>query len=129
MIGRLKKRREYLAVAATEKRFVTPSMVLQYRVNPDEQAPALVGFTVTKKMGNAVARNRIRRRLKEVARLVMPEMARAGHEYVVVGRQNAKELPFPALIKEFKFALGRVNNGVSATPRPDGYKGKKRKIK
>ena len=59
--------------------------------------PPRFGFTATKKLGNAVTRNRIRRRLKEAVRLVAPGAARAGCDYVLIAREAAATRPFAAL--------------------------------
>ena len=53
-----------------------------------------VGFTVSKKVGNAVERNRVRRRLREVVRLSPPARMRPGHDYVLIGRRAALNAPF-----------------------------------
>ena len=68
-----------------------PGFVLQAApVPPEFSVPAIqVGFTVSRRVGNAVVRNRVRRRLREVARLVMPGRARSDLDYVLVGRQAA----------------------------------------
>ncbi len=68
------------------------------------------GFTVTKKLGNAVMRNRIRRRLKAALCLAIPGRARAGFDYVVVARPAAANQPFPEMVKELELAFGRVHH-------------------
>ena len=79
--------------------------------------PAIrVGFTVSRKVGNAVARNRVRRRLREVARLVMPGQARPDLDYVLVGRQAALARDFAALRQELLEALKRLKALAVATP-------------
>ena len=68
---RLKRRAEFLRVAAKGAKSAMPGLVLQAR-RRDDSGPARLGFTVTKKVGGAVVRNRVRRRLKEAARAVVP---------------------------------------------------------
>ncbi len=70
-----------------------------------------VGFTVSKKVGNAAERNRVRRRLREVVRLAPQAPMRPGYDYVLIGRRAALELPFDRLIEDFGRALGRVHAG------------------
>src|SRR5258708_38226079 len=67
---------------------------------PASQAAIRVGFTVPRKVGNAVVRNRVRRRLREAARLVMPGQARPDLDYVLVGRQATLARDFIALRQE-----------------------------
>ncbi len=68
------------------------------------------GFTVSRKVGNAVERNRVRRRLREIVRLSDAERMRRGHDYVLVGRRAALELPFARMAQDFEGALRRLND-------------------
>ena len=79
-VTRLKRRREFLAVAATGRRWVTPAFVLQVgpRAAAGQDPEIGLGFTASRRVGKAVARNRARRRLAEAARKVLPGAARAG---------------------------------------------------
>lgn len=83
----LRKRSEFLA-AAKGRRQGTPSFLLQ-AINRGDDGPARVGFTCSKKVGNAVVRNRAKRRLREAARLCLPDLGHAGWDYVLVGRPDA----------------------------------------
>ncbi len=67
-----------------------------------------VGFTVTKKVGNAVVRNRIRRRLKEAARLLLAERSLTGADLVLIGRSGTRGRPFRALQDDLRRAIGRA---------------------
>ena len=95
-----------------------PGFVLQTAPIPsDLSSPAIrVGFTVSRKVGNAVIRNRVRRRLREVARLVIPGQARPDLDYVLVGRQGALARDFVALREELFDALKRLKALAVATP-------------
>jgi ribonuclease P protein component len=84
-IGRLKRRSEFLAVAAAQHKAVAPGVVLQILARETDGAPRF-GFTATKTIGNSVQRNRARRRLREAARLIGPRVARTGHDYVLIAR-------------------------------------------
>ena len=100
-VGRLKSRPQFLFVREGEKRR-GPLFLLEVRDRqaPDEQPR--VGFTVTKKHGNAVERNRMRRRLKEAVRLSAGFAMEPGHDYVVVARRDVLQAPFEKLAAELK---------------------------
>lgn len=95
-----------------------PGFVLQAAPVPlDLTLPAIrVGFTVSRKVGNAVVRNRVRRRLREAARLEIPDQARPDLDYVLVGRQAALSREFSALRQELHEALKRLKALAVATP-------------
>ncbi len=104
----LKKRPDFLA-AARGRREVTPGFVLQAR-NRGEDGPARVGFTCSKKVGNAVARNRAKRRLREIARLVLPSHARPGWDYVLIGRAGTTATrDFIQLQADLRAALAKLH--------------------
>jgi ribonuclease P protein component len=106
---RLRQRTDFLA-AATGSKAPAAAFVLQTRKRTDE-GPIRFGFTVSKKVGNAVERNRVRRRLREMVRLAGYERMRAGHDYVLVGRRAALRLPFSRMMLDFEGALRRVHAG------------------
>lgn len=108
---RLKKRAEFLAVARGS-RSARRGFVLQALGRPEAEAPPRVGFTVTKKVGNAVERNRIRRRLREVVRLHGPAHADPGTDYVVVGRREALSLSFATLVEDFASATKQARKAA-----------------
>ncbi len=110
---RLRHRPDFLR-AARALRQGTPGFLVQARCRAaGEPAPAQavrIGFTCSKKLGNAVARNRARRRLREVARAVMPSAARPGWDYVLVGRPEATlTRPFADLLADLARALRRLH--------------------
>jgi ribonuclease P protein component len=108
-LGRLPNRRDFLRVQAG-RRCAMPGFVLQVAPAPTDLAlPAIrVGFTVSRKVGNAVVRNRVRRRLREAAREVIPGRARPDLDYVLVGRQAAIARDYGALRLELLEALKRL---------------------
>lgn len=106
-MDRILRRRDFLA-AAKSRSVPVSGVLLQLRDRADEK-PARVGFTCTKKLGNAVARNRIRRRLKEAARLVLPSISQVGHDYVIIGRASSKARPFEALQKDIISAVAKLH--------------------
>ncbi|MGX5667762.1 ribonuclease P protein component [Rhizobium daejeonense] len=95
-VGRLKSRPQFLAVRAGDKR-KGRLFLLEVLDRNEPDAPARVGFTVTKKHGNAVERNRMRRRLKEAVRLNAAFAMQPGHDYVVVARRDVLDAPFQQL--------------------------------
>ena len=90
-----------------------PGFVLQVAPADRPQSRVRVGFTVSRK---AVARNRVRRRLREIAGIVIPGEARADLDYVLVGRQAALARDFGALRQELQEALKRLKALAVATP-------------
>ncbi|MCG5474451.1 ribonuclease P protein component [Sinorhizobium fredii] len=97
-VGRLKSRPQFLAVRAGEAR-KGPHFLLEVLDRNDPESEARVGFTVTKKHGNAVERNRMRRRLKEAVRLSAGFAMKPGHDYVIVARRDLLNAPFDALTR------------------------------
>ena len=76
-----------------------------------DSGPARVGFTVSKKVGNAVERNRVRRRLREIVRRNAALIGENGHDYVVIGRRAALDMPFERINAEFLGAMTRLSRG------------------
>lgn len=110
---KLKKRSEFLAVSAANRRWATPGLVLQVltvenRVAASDQSPIRLGFTATKKVGNAVIRNRARRRLRAAASDVLKSVSTAPADLVLVARQGTLDRPFPDLKQDLEQALRRL---------------------
>jgi ribonuclease P protein component len=104
---RLKQRADFLAAAKGAKAPAS-AFVLQARERGDA-APPRFGFTVSKKVGNAVERNRVRRRLREIVRRHAALLPQAGHDYVLIGRRPALAMPFERMIAEFTGAMRRLH--------------------
>ncbi len=112
MMGKLRKRSQFLKVAAARNSWAAPGLVLQAR-RVDAGVLAgngdfRVGFTATRRLGGAVARNRAKRRLREVARKVMPVLAAPCHDYVIIGRPATLHRSFDLLERDLKTALARL---------------------
>ena len=106
---RLKQRADFLAAASGAK-VATAAFVLQGR-HRDDSGPARIGFTVSRKVGNAVERNRVRRRLRDVVKRSAADSLRSGCDYVLVGRRTALSRQFEQMIEDFMNALRRLERG------------------
>jgi ribonuclease P protein component len=113
---RLRQRADFLA-AATGSKAPVGGFVLQ-ALQRRKDGPMRVGFTVSKKVGNAVERNRVRRKLREVVRLAPASQMQPGHDYVLIGRRAALQMPFDRLAEDFRRALARVHAGKAAAATP-----------
>lgn len=114
----IRRRADFLK-AARARRQAVPGFVLQARKrHPDEPASGKrVGFTCSRKVGNAVIRNRAKRRLRALARLVLTTEGRTGWDYVLVGRPEATvNRPWPDLERDLREALDRIHADRRARP-------------
>lgn len=110
-LPRLKRRTEFLRVAATRLKWVAPGLIVQVRKRLVEEASSndvRVGFTVSRRVGNSVKRNRVRRRLKAAADLIMTKHAQEGTDFVIIGRKNTLTRPFTALMADMTAALKKL---------------------
>ena len=107
---RLRRRAEFLRAAAGGRKAALPGVVVQVFAREEAHVamPARFGFTVTKRVGNSVIRNRARRRLREAARLVLARAPLAGLDVVLIGRAGTLTRPFPALLDDVERALARA---------------------
>lgn len=104
---RLKRRAEFLRVASAGRKTAVHGLVLQALDRPDA-GPARLGFTVTKKVGNSVVRNRTRRRLRAAARDVLSEAPAAGVDLVLIGRDATRGRPYAMLLDDLRRALTKL---------------------
>ncbi len=106
-ISNLSKRRDFLA-ANSGKRAPMPGFVLLVRDRQDGDPAIRVGFTVTKKIGNAVVRNRMKRRLRALSRELLPSAGMPGADHVLIGREGGIERDYGLLRTELTKALAKV---------------------
>lgn len=111
-ISRLKQRRDFLACASAGRKWATPGMVVQVRERPGQHPDETfirVGFTTSKKVGNAVVRNRVRRRLRALADQIIPGNTKPGVDIVLIGRASTAKRSFDALERDLKKCLRKLN--------------------
>jgi ribonuclease P protein component len=106
-MDRLRRRAEFLAAAAGARASVA-TLQLQGHDRRDAAAPR-VGFTVSGKIGGAVERNRIRRRLRAAAHEVLPAAGHDGYDYVLVGRRAALAAPYATIVADLSQAVRRLH--------------------
>jgi ribonuclease P protein component len=111
---RLTRRTDFRA-AAGGLRASVGAFVVQAR-RRGENGPVRIGFTVSRQVGNAVERNRVRRRLREMVRLSDGGGMREGHDYVLIGRRAALKAPFGQMRQELDAALSRIHDPERNTP-------------
>jgi ribonuclease P protein component len=117
-LGRLKKRAEFLAVAATRRKWAAPGVIVQLRrwgaapggdqVQGEDQADVRIGYTASRKVGNSVVRNRAKRRLRAAAAEVLGRRAAPGHDLVLIARGETIRRSFPDLVADLDRALEKL---------------------
>ena len=127
-MDRLRQRADFLAVA-NGARVNSPAFVLQsldrQNLGRDDSGPIRIGFTVTKKNGNAPQRNRIRRRLRELVKRLDPVSMQLHHDYVLVGRRDALSRGFATMLDDLRIAFAKParhthkGRGPRSSPKTD----------
>jgi ribonuclease P protein component len=111
-LATLKTRADFLRVAAGRRRAVRPAFIVQAAPQPVPEVGSKsirVGFTASRKVGNAVVRNRAKRRLRALAAEVLPQIGRLGTDYVLVARSTARERPYADLLADLETALRQID--------------------
>ena len=104
----LKKRADFLLAAKSGFRFVKPNIVVQSRIRENVEFPSSqirIGFTATKKLGNAVIRNRTKRRMRAASTKITSEFWLDGCDYVLIGRGQTHKIDFVHLVRDLRHAM------------------------
>ena len=115
-VGRLKRRADFLRVAAARRKWAAPGLILQAAPQPASEQPdsetaedsIRVGFTASRKVGNAVKRNRARRRLKALVAEMIADGANPGLDLVLIARPATVDRPFDELRRDLQQSLQRT---------------------
>jgi ribonuclease P protein component len=122
----IKLRRDFLRVANTGQRYAGTSLVVQAVPRPEGSCDAeriRVGYTASRKVGNAVLRNRAKRRMRAAAETVLPMHGRAGTDYVLIARASTPNRPFSQLIADLEAALRRMERRTARGSTVRGLRG------
>lgn len=112
MLPSITSRRDFVAANQHGKKFVTPRFILlaNQRSHDHPVAPApRIGITVTKKIGNAVVRNRIKRQLREAIRATFTPHSQERYDYVIIARHGLIKAPYATITRDMEFAFSRIH--------------------
>ena len=110
-IETLKMRSDFVRIAAKKRYWATPGLILQVSESPREtydKSVIRIGYTASKKVGNAVKRNRARRRLRETVKKLMPFQVESGNDFVVIARSKTLNRPFQDLLSDLELSLKKL---------------------
>ena len=116
LISKIKKRADFLKASKADFKYIAPSVIVQAREHTNGEIKMIgslasrVGFTVSKKVGNSVIRNLIKRRLRAAARSLMPKYSMPNHDIVIIGRKKTIEKKFTEILTDIKKALIKLSH-------------------
>ena len=116
LISKIKKRADFLKASKADFKYIAPSVIVQAREHTNGEIKMIgslasrVGFTVSKKVGNSVIRNLIKRRLRAAARSLMPKYSMPNHDIVIIGRKKTIEKTFTEILTDIKKALIKLSH-------------------
>lgn len=114
----IQKRADFVRATAKGTRYVAPAFLLQSIPSPDTVPPAIstvrLGVTATRKLGGAVVRNRVKRRLRAAAREILPHQGVEGMDYVLVGRSFCVHYPYDALCRDLARGVKKLRSNKCA---------------
>lgn len=105
----LRHRAEFLNLQKTGQKWVTPAFVIQCLARSDSALPPEIGFTATKKLGNAVIRARAKRRLRAACDEAFKDFSAQGYQFALIARSDVLTHEFTVLVKELRWSLRRLN--------------------
>ncbi|MCP4923898.1 MAG: ribonuclease P protein component [bacterium] len=111
-ILRLKKRQDFLRLTRLNIKWVSPAFVLQIAPTPTEDLSSScvrLGFTASRKVGNAVKRNRCKRRLRALSSLLLPLYGKSDHDYVLIARAGCLTKNFEQMKEDLSEALQKIS--------------------
>lgn len=106
------KRKDFINATEHGKKAIAKGLILQTLCSEEQSQHIRIGYTASKKLGNAVARNRAKRRLRALVAEIMPDRAKLSHDYVLIGRKATLDRDFADLAKDLKFALHNTDTHI-----------------
>lgn len=112
IVPTISARRDFVSANHNSKKFITSCFILLARTRPDDhpaKPQARFGFTVTKKIGGAVTRNRVKRRLREATKRLAIQHSHEKNDYVIIARHKAIDCEYSVLERDMEFAFSRIH--------------------
>jgi ribonuclease P protein component len=108
----IKKRSDFVNIKKNGEKSYAKGLILETKENKNPTGNIRVGYTATKRLGNAVTRNRIKRRFRALSSQILPLLARPDYDYVIIGRKGTLERSLEDLKKDLKYSLHKTNTHI-----------------